>query len=42
MSQLDSITYSMDMDLRKLQEIVDDKGAWRATVCEAAESDMTQ
>ena len=29
---LDSITNSMDMNLSKLQEIVEDRGAWRATV----------
>ena len=29
---LDSITETTDMDLRKLQEVVGDRGAWRATV----------
>ena len=32
MRWLDSITDSMDMNLSKLQEIVEDRGAWRATV----------
>ena len=30
--QLDSITDSMDMNLSKLQEMVKDRGAWRAAV----------
>ena len=29
---LDSIAHSMDMDLSKLQEIVEDREAWRAAV----------
>ena len=29
---LDSITDSMDMNLRKLQEIVENRGAWLATI----------
>ena len=32
MRWLDSITDSMDMNLRKFWEIVEDRGAWRATV----------
>ena len=32
MRQLGSITNSMDMNLSKLREIVEDRGAWRAAV----------
>ena len=32
MRWLDNITDSMDMNLSNLQEIVEDKGAWHATV----------
>ena len=32
MRWVDSITDSMDMSLSKLQEIVEDRGAWYATV----------
>ena len=32
MRWLDSITDSMDMNWSKLQEIVEDRGAWHATV----------
>ena len=41
MRWLDSITDSMDMDLSKLQEIVEDGGAWHASVHRVAELDMT-
>ena len=37
---MDSITDSMAMNLGKLQEIVRDREAWRATVHGVAESDM--
>ena len=35
---LDSIIGSMDMKLRKLQEVVEDRGAWRAAVHGVAKS----
>ena len=38
MRWLDSIIDSMDMNLSKLQEIVDDRGAWHATVHGVAKS----
>ena len=39
---LNSIPDSMDINLRKFQEIVEDSEAWRAAVYEVAESNTTQ
>ena len=40
MRWLISITNSIDMNLSKLWEIVEDRGAWSATIHEVAESWM--
>ena len=41
MKWLDSITNSVDMNLSKFWEIVEDRGAWRAAVHEFSESELT-
>ena len=37
-NERDSITDSMDMNLSKLREIAEDRGAWHAAVYEALKS----
>ena len=41
MRWLDSITNSVDMNLSKLREIVEDRRTWHSVVYGVTESDMT-
>ena len=41
MTWLDSLTNSMDMNLSKFQNIVEDRGSWCAAAHGVSESDMT-
>ena len=41
MRWLDGITDSMDMNLNELWQVLEDRGAWCATVSEVTKSDLT-